>query len=149
MDQRDHQFSRVLAVCSGQSVKFTNSDAANHNVRASAPHPSNEFNVVTGVNGWYTHRFQADAEQRPVRLDCDIHPWMRGWIYVLNDHPYFAVTDEHGRFRIGSVPAGQYTLAVRQPDIKYAHDETTAVSKTLLTRVQIEIRAQDLTKPKE
>jgi plastocyanin len=140
VDQRDHEFvPRVLAVRSGQPVKFTNSDPANHNVRTSSFQPSNEFNVFTGVDGSYTHRFVADKE-RPVRLGCDIHPWMRGWIYVF-DHPYFAVTDERGRFRIGSVPAGQYRLAVRQPDIKYAHERAIAVSNTQPAKVEIEIRA--------
>jgi plastocyanin len=86
MDQRDHEFvPRVLAVRAGQPVKFSNSDAANHNVRTSSSQRTNEFNVFTGSDGSYTHQFATDARQRPVRVGCDIHPWMRGWIYVF-DH---------------------------------------------------------------
>jgi plastocyanin len=104
MDQFDHNFlPRVLAVRSGQSVKFTNSDPANHNVRTTARQSSNEFNVFTGQDGSYEHRFVSEPDQRPVRISCDIHPWMRGWIYVL-DHPFVSVTDGQGRFRLDQVP---------------------------------------------
>ena len=33
------------------------------------------------------------------------HPWMTAW-WVVVDHPYFAVTDETGRFTIRDVPVG-------------------------------------------
>ena len=149
MDQRDHEFvPRVLAVRAGQPVKFKNSDAANHNVRTSSSQRTNEFNVFTGSDGSYTHRFAANARRRPVRVGWDIHPWMRGWIYVF-DHPWFAVTDDQGRFRIGSVPAGQYTLIAQQPDIQYAHERTIAISNIPPANVQIEVRARKLPEPKE
>ena len=41
---------------------------------------------------------------------CNIHPWMKAYFFVL-DHPYFAVTDEKGRFEIQGLPAGEYTLS--------------------------------------
>lgn len=149
MDQRDHEFvPRVMAVRAGQSVKFSNSDPANHNVRTSSAESKNEFNVFTGVDGSYVHSFTADAQQRPVRVGCDIHPWMRGWIYVF-EHGYFAVTDQQGRFRISSVPAGNYTLALKQPDIKYAREDGVTISSKQVARLQIEIRPEDPNKPKE
>jgi hypothetical protein len=46
-----------------------------------------------------------------VSVRCDLHPWMQGWLGVL-DHPYFAVTDAEGRFTLRDVPPGDYTLAV-------------------------------------
>lgn len=49
--------------------------------------------------------------QRPgeVRIECDAHGWMLGWIYVV-EHPYFAVTGEDGTFSITDVPPGDYVL---------------------------------------
>src|SRR5438105_8011473 len=44
-----------------------------------------------------------------VTLRCDIHEHMRGLILVLNT-PHFVVTDANGRFRLGGLPAGSYTL---------------------------------------
>src|SRR5262249_40231013 len=51
------------------------------------------------------------ADKYPVKLSCDIHPWMGGWIRVF-DHPYFAVTDENGKFEIKSAPVGRCRLVV-------------------------------------
>src|SRR5690606_37120358 len=100
MDQLDYAFRPpLLAVRSGERVAFSNSDPANHNVRASSLRPGNQFNVYTGSGGEYLHRFEADEKQRPVLIGCDIHAWMRGWVYVF-DHPHFAVTDEAGRFAL-------------------------------------------------
>lgn len=143
MIQEDYDFvPRLIAIRSGQSVTFTSSDAANHNVRASSPRPTNEFNVFTGTGQAYTHSFSADPGHRPVRLDCDIHLWMRGWIYVF-DHSFFAVSDPQGRFRISGVPAGRHVLRIRQPDISYAAEKSIAVKSGQLTSIQIELPDQD------
>jgi len=44
-----------------------------------------------------------------VRVECDAHGWMLGWIYVA-DSPYAAVTAKDGRFTLTDVPPGAYTL---------------------------------------
>jgi plastocyanin len=44
-----------------------------------------------------------------VTLRCDIHEHMRGLILVLAT-PHFVTTDDSGRFRLSSLPAGHYTL---------------------------------------
>ena len=49
-----------------------------------------------------------------VRVDCDAHGWMEGWVYVV-DNPYFAITGADGKFSIADVPPGTYTLVAVQP----------------------------------
>lgn len=143
MDQQDHEFvPRVLAVRAGQSVRFMNSDTANHNVRASSMQRANTFNVYTGINGSYRHQFAADPQQHPIPVGCDIHPWMRGWIYVF-EHPFFAVTDAQGRFRISSVPPGKYEVALRQPDIRFAAEREVTVPRGGEARLQIAVRLDE------
>ncbi len=44
-----------------------------------------------------------------VRITCDVHSWMTGYIIVA-EHPYFDLSDESGTFTIADVPAGSYTL---------------------------------------
>ena len=53
------------------------------------------------------------AAPSPVRVDCNIHPWMKAYLFVF-DHPYFAVTDENGQFEIKLAPAGNYRLVIWQ-----------------------------------
>ena len=53
MDQRDYAFvPGVIALSEGEPVIFTNSDPANHNIRASSSVRTNEFNVYIseGIN---------------------------------------------------------------------------------------------------
>ncbi len=47
-------------------------------------------------------------------LQCDVHVHMNAWAAAF-DHPYFAVTDEQGRFEIGGIPPGSYTLVAWHP----------------------------------
>ena len=49
-----------------------------------------------------------------VRVDCDAHGWMLGWIFV-RDNPYYAITGADGKFSITDVPPGTYTLVMLQP----------------------------------
>jgi plastocyanin len=147
VDQQNYAFvPRLIAVREGEPVAFTNSDTANHNVHTTSGVTGNEFNVFTGTGGNYEHRFAATPRRRPIQLSCDIHAWMRGWIYVF-DHGRFAVTDRRGIFRIPSVPPGKYKLVLEQPDISYLHEQDVTVTKAQPTKLEVE--ARDARSPKE
>ncbi len=142
VDQRDHEFvPRVLGIRAGQAIRFTNSDTANHNVRTACVNPGNQFNVFTGIDGSYRHRFDLEPQKQPIRVACDIHPWMRAWIYVF-EHPFFTVTDEEGRFRIGSVPAGTYKVSFQQPDINYSVKRDVTIPAGGVAKVAIQAAAK-------
>ena len=49
------------------------------------------------------------AESHAIPYRCTIHPWMNGWVRVF-DHPYYAVTDEDGKFEIKNAPAGKFRI---------------------------------------
>jgi hypothetical protein len=48
-----------------------------------------------------------------VQVKCDLHGegFMRAWIVVAS-HPYYALTDEEGQFRLPDVPRGPHILEV-------------------------------------
>jgi len=108
MDQRGEQFSpRVLAITAGTIVDFPNSDRTFHNVFSLAK--SRTFDLGRYAPG----RTGAVRFDRPgiVPVFCDIHSHMSAYILVFG-HPYFAVTDDAGRYQIPNVPAGSYSLMV-------------------------------------
>jgi plastocyanin len=108
MDQRGEQFvPHLLAITVGSIVDFPNSDTTFHNVFSFAR--GNSFDLgryPPGRNGG--HKFDTPGI---VPVSCDIHSHMSAYILVFN-HPFFAVTDDDGRYSITGVPPGTYTLVV-------------------------------------
>jgi hypothetical protein len=51
------------------------------------------------------------ASSRVLVLDSNLTPSMRAYLRV-SDHPYFAVTDENGKFEIKGAPAGKYNIVI-------------------------------------
>ena len=107
MDQRNETFMpHVLAIMTGTTVDFPNSDKTFHNVFSLSK--AKRFDLGRYAAG----RSKAVVFDRPglVRVFCDIHTHMNAFILVFN-HPYFNVTDVEGRFRLDNVPPGTYTVA--------------------------------------
>lgn len=44
-----------------------------------------------------------------IKLTCDAHGWMNGWI-IVTGNSYYTLTDENGSFKLTDVPDGTYTL---------------------------------------
>lgn len=107
MDQVNCRFEpHVLAVRTGQVLRFRSSDPTLHNVHGLCE-ANPAFNLAMGSAGQSSDRTFARPEI--FRVKCDVHPWMTGWVAVF-DHPLFAVTGDHGAFEIKGLPPGAYTL---------------------------------------
>lgn len=110
LDNKGCRFEpRVVQLRTGQTLELRNSDPVAHNAAAWLKR-STPFNEVIPI-GQSTQRIMRKAETLPARVDCSIHAWMRAWLVVL-DHPYAAVTDDHGRFEMPNVPAGSWRIRV-------------------------------------
>ncbi len=110
MDQVACAYSpHVLGVRVGQTVAIKNSDPTLHNVRGIA-RSNKPFNFGQPEKSAARERVFDKAEME-IRLKCDIHSWMTGYIFAM-EHPFFAVSDANGAFNITGLPAGDYTLAV-------------------------------------
>jgi Polysaccharide lyase family 4, domain II len=99
----------VLALREGQTLVVKNSAPVVHNVNINGAKglslnrilpPSGELKVENAL-----------AQPLPISVACNIHGWMTGKVFVLK-HPYFAVTDEDGKFEIKNAPAGTYRLVI-------------------------------------
>ena len=106
MDQRNETFvPHLLAITTGSTVDFPNSDRIYHNVFSLSK--TKTFDLGRYAAG----RSQSIRFDRPgiVRVFCDIHSHMNAFILVFN-HRFFSISDADGRYRIENVPPGTYNV---------------------------------------
>ncbi|MFB3855589.1 MAG: hypothetical protein ACE148_17455 [Vicinamibacterales bacterium] len=107
IDQENETFvPHVVAVPVGATVDFPNSDPFFHNVFSLSK--ARRFDLGRYAQG----RSKAVRFDQPgiVRVFCDIHSHMSAFILVFA-HPFFAVTEPGGQYRIEGVPPGSYSVA--------------------------------------
>ena len=132
IDQKGCLYTPHLAGAQvGQLVNFHNTDPVLHNVHG-LPFTNKEFNFGQ-VNG-ATSGVKFTAAEVPVKVVCNVHPWMGSFVCVV-DHPFFAVTDEAGKFEIRGLPAGTYTLGVW-------HEGLTFPDQALIVNANQQVRFQ-------
>jgi plastocyanin len=108
INQINEQFvPRVVAITTGTTVDFPNNDRIYHNVFSLSK--ARTFDLGRYAAG--TSRAVRFDRPGIVRVFCEIHSHMSAWVLVFN-HPFFAATDDEGRYAIPNVPAGTYSLAV-------------------------------------
>jgi plastocyanin len=98
----------VLGAMAGQTVEIKNSDQTTHNIHPS-PKDNKEWNE-SQAPGVAALEKQFARQEVLIPVKCNQHPWMKMFIGVVK-HPYFAVTDQDGKFTIKDLPPGDYTLA--------------------------------------
>ncbi|HEU4400719.1 MAG TPA: carboxypeptidase regulatory-like domain-containing protein [Candidatus Polarisedimenticolia bacterium] len=107
IDQNGCKFvPRVQIVPAGQTIDIVNDDGILHNIH-SWPKNNVPFNKAQPK----FKKVMTEKFDKPdvVKISCDVHSWMQGYIIVAG-HPYFALSDDAGNFKIADVPAGTYTL---------------------------------------
>jgi len=120
MSQESKRFVPRVAIVPRQgNVDFPNNDPVYHNVFSVSG--SNRFDLGLYRSG--ASKSRSFAEPGLVRVYCNIHPQMVGFLMVV-DSPFAAVTDRDGAFRFEGVPAGTWTL-------KAWHEEGTETSVPL------------------
>jgi plastocyanin len=115
---------RVMGMRTGQTLAIFNRDATVHNTHAVSR--SNPDWNQTQMNGTppLTHVFQ---KSEVVAFKCNQHPWEKAYVAVF-DHPFFAVSDQSGNFKIEGVPPGQYTVVAWHESFGEQTMEVTVVS---------------------
>jgi hypothetical protein len=126
---------RVQVAGSTSTVTTSSRDAVLHTTVVQQPDGRQVFNVALPVPGLEIRKPLAGAG--PLRVACNTHPWMRGWIVVTDD--VAAVTGGDGRFTLPDVPAGTYQLRVWHEALKAA-DRTVTVTPGKPASVTIEMK---------
>src|SRR5919109_590339 len=105
---------RILAMQKGEGLRVRNNDPKLH-IPHSYLNEKTVFMLSLPFKNTILDATQKIRDTGILKLVCDTHAWMLGYVYVF-DHPFFAVTDDKGVFSIPNVPAGTYTLKAWHED---------------------------------
>ena len=106
----DHRGCRyvphVLGMRVGQPILIFNRDPTTHNTHAvSRKNPDWNQSQMPETDP-LKHTF---AQPDLIAFKCNQHPWEKAYVGVF-DHPFFAVSDELGNYKIEGLPPGKYTV---------------------------------------
>ena len=73
-------------------------------------------------------------------MQCGFHAYMESWGMAVTN-PYFAKTDEQGRFTMTDVPPGTYKLVVWHPYIRTAIEQTVTIGPKETVKANIVVPA--------
>ena len=132
IDQNGCMYSpHVQGIMAGQELLIKNSDATMHNIHGLPKiNPEFNFSMPKVVK---EKAIKIEKVENFIKIKCDVHPWMNAYISVF-DHPFFAVTDDTGSFKIDSIPPGTYEVIAWQEKFK---DKKTKEWNTLNASVTI------------
>jgi len=108
VDQHGCKFVPHVSAMMPGELELKNSDGILHNI-----HTYSTVNPSINKAQPKFKKVMTEKLEKPefVKLTCDVHSWMLGWVAVLPT-PFFGVTDANGTAKIENVPAGKQTVEV-------------------------------------
>ena len=73
-------------------------------------------------------------------MQCGFHAYMESWALVV-DHPYYAITDQDGKFEIGDIPPGTYKATIWHPYLHDPYTQTVTVKPKGTEAVEFKVAA--------
>jgi len=138
IDQNKCEYTPHLQVMALNSeISLKNSDPILHNIQFFQGDNS-LFNIAQPVQGQVTKR----KIEKPGTLyvECAVHGWMQGNVVVV-DNPYYAVTDDNGKFSIADLPPGKYRVKIWH---EYAGEVSREVTVSAKTETALDADLKDL-----
>lgn len=130
---------RVIAVVAGSTINVFSRDKAVHDIRFYREGAGEPVGWVHTVDeGEVVPADKIAATPGIVEARCSMHPWARGYIAVF-DHPYFAVTDDQGAFKIDGLPAGTYGVKVWHQGMDRPAEQRVVVSNGGVGRLDLTV----------
>ena len=155
----------TTAVRDDQTVTVVNMDPVMHDIQAyetshlgarvlfnvplpmNPQHPRN-FKDRSDAGMYHKHMAGAPTKQlvslskgrRIFVMQCGFHAYMESWGVAVTN-PYFAKTDEQGRFVLKDVPPGTYKLVVWHPYIRTVNEQALTVNHNGTVETTIVVQA--------
>ena len=98
---------RILAMMVNQPFEVKNTDPTTHNIHP-IPRDNRSWNrSLAAGEPPYTTTFT--HPELAIPIVCNIHPWMRAYLFVFAN-PYYDITTKAGTFELKGLPPGTYTI---------------------------------------
>ena len=132
---------RVNAVAAGSLLIISNADPIMHNthIRKDSRFGVTVVNVAQPPGSKEIRKPLHESGILDIR--CDAHAFMYASIHVF-EHPYFAVTNEDGRFELTHVPPGTYRLKVWHETLGVRERTVVVPGKESIT-VNVELHPEE------
>ena len=138
IDQKNCEYlPHVQVMPVNTEIALVNSDPILHNIQFFQGDNS-LFNIAQPVQGQVNKRKLEKVGF--VYVECAVHGWMQGQVVVV-DNPYYAVTDENGKFSITDLPPGTYRVKIWH---EYLGEKTRDVTVTGKTETALNMDLKDL-----
>ncbi len=142
VDQRRCAFHPYVSIIpQGADLVILNSDPVLHNIHAHEIIGNGSktlFNVAQPRFRTRVTRTIRTATGKVIRIECDAHNWMLGWLYVA-DNPYAVVAGPDGTFTLDGVPPGRHRLKAWHPTLGVKEFEVSVPAKG---RVEVSVEFQ-------
>jgi len=154
----------VTVVRDHQKVEVVNMDPVMHDIQAyetselgprvlfNRPMPMNPHHPkAAGQSAEYHKHIPGDPMvqeidmtkgRRVFVMQCGFHAYMESWGMAV-DNPYFALTDQSGRFEIGDIPPGQYKLVVWHPQARQIIEQDVTIPAKSAATMNFEIQPRE------
>lgn len=136
INQKGCEFNPYMSITrDGETLTVLNSDGVLHNVHLfeligsakrtlfNMNHPANLREVSTPVN---LNKGSA------VKLECDAHDFMHGFMFVAKN-PYYALVNQDGTFQIDNIPPGDYKVRAWHPTLGMKRGKATVSAGATVT----------------
>jgi len=127
LDQKGCRFiSHLTVIPRDEKLVILNSDPFLHNIHTYeiiGRARQSMFNNASQKGGRFVKRISPRREN-VVKVECDVHEFMHGWVFVI-ENPYYAQTKAEGGFTLTDIPPGTYQLKAWHPTLGVKKQEVT------------------------
>jgi plastocyanin len=111
LDQKSCKFHpHIQIIAAGSTLDVLNNDGILHNIHT---YPKNNPPINQAQPKFKTKMPIKFDKPDTIRLSCDVHTWMNGWLIVA-PNAWYTVSAPDGTFKIENVAPGTYTVSFWQ-----------------------------------